>query len=204
MKKSIVLVGGGGHCKACIDVIELAGRFKIEGIVDSPEKLHRKVLGYEIIATDRDLPRLAKEFSSFLITVGLVRSPQKRNRIYSKLKSLQVNLPTITSPRAHVSKHACLGKGSIIMHDVIVNAGARVGNNCILNTRALVEHDAVIGDGTHISTSTVVNGNALIGANSFIGSNATVIDGVRLSDNYFFKAGSLIRCNDDGQVIGGY
>ena len=47
MSKQIILVGGGGHCKACIDVIEYEGNYKIAGIVDIPEKLHQKILGYE-------------------------------------------------------------------------------------------------------------------------------------------------------------
>ena len=36
-KKSIVLIGGGGHCKACIDVIEVEGKYNIIGIIDVPE-----------------------------------------------------------------------------------------------------------------------------------------------------------------------
>ena len=32
--KDIVLIGGGGHCKAVIDVVEQEGRFNIIGIID--------------------------------------------------------------------------------------------------------------------------------------------------------------------------
>ena len=39
MKKELVLIGGGGHCKACIDVIHTCRAFDIWGIVDRPEKL---------------------------------------------------------------------------------------------------------------------------------------------------------------------
>ena len=70
MKEKIILIGGG-HCKSCIDVIEQAGTFQIAGIVDVPEKLHHKILGYEIIATDDELPRLASEYENFLITLRL-------------------------------------------------------------------------------------------------------------------------------------
>jgi len=37
--KEIILIGGGGHCRSVIDVIEQEGRFKIVGIVDRPELL---------------------------------------------------------------------------------------------------------------------------------------------------------------------
>ena len=41
----IILIGGGGHCKSVIDVIEQEGKFKIAGIVDKPDLLGSKVLG---------------------------------------------------------------------------------------------------------------------------------------------------------------
>ena len=45
--EEIMLIGGWWHCKSCIDVIEAEDKFKIIGIVDTKEKLHQKVLGYE-------------------------------------------------------------------------------------------------------------------------------------------------------------
>ena len=33
--KEIILIGGGGHCKSVIDVIECDGSFKIAGILIS-------------------------------------------------------------------------------------------------------------------------------------------------------------------------
>ena len=38
-KKPIILIGGGGHCKSMIEVIESAGKFQIIGIVDVAEKV---------------------------------------------------------------------------------------------------------------------------------------------------------------------
>ena len=38
----IVLIGGGGHCKSVIDVIEQENKFEIAGIIDKPELLNSK------------------------------------------------------------------------------------------------------------------------------------------------------------------
>ena len=84
--QNLILVGGGGHCKSCIDVIEQKEKYRIAGIVDLSEKLHQKILGYEIIATDNDLPRLVNEYENFLITLGQIKSPEKRIRIFQALK----------------------------------------------------------------------------------------------------------------------
>ena len=88
MKEKIILIGGGGHCKSCIDVIEQEGRFDIEGIVDLKEKIGNKVLGYDIIGTDDDLPRITKEYKNFLITIGQIRTPDFRIWMFKKLKEL--------------------------------------------------------------------------------------------------------------------
>ena len=70
MREKIILIGGGGHCKSFIDVIEQEGKYQIAGIVDVREKIHQKILGYEIVGTDKDLPLMAKQYSSFLITIA--------------------------------------------------------------------------------------------------------------------------------------
>ncbi len=55
MKHPIILIGGGGHCKSCIDVIESEGKFQIKGIIDLPSELGNKVLGYPVIGNDDDI-----------------------------------------------------------------------------------------------------------------------------------------------------
>jgi len=32
--KSLLLIGGGGHCRSCIDFIEEEGKYQIAGIVN--------------------------------------------------------------------------------------------------------------------------------------------------------------------------
>jgi len=50
--KKIILIGGGGHCKSVIDVIEQEAKFEITGIVDKPKLLGSKVLGYPVIGSN--------------------------------------------------------------------------------------------------------------------------------------------------------
>jgi len=198
----IILLGAGGHCHSCIDVIEQEGVYEIAGIVDRPGTLRdNTILGYSLLGSDDDLPEIRKEIDYALITVGQIGSASVRIKLYNLLKEMGFALPVIISPFAHVSRFANIGGGTIVMHQTMVNAGARVGVNCILNTRCLIEHDAIIGDHTHISTSAVINGNAAIGSRCFLGSNATVVNGAVLPDDYFFRAGRLIISENDGHSI---
>lgn len=199
---AIILIGGGGHCRACIDVIEASGKFRIAGIVEKKGKdKDPPVLGYPVIGYDSELLLFRKEFDHALITVGQTGTPAARRKIFNDLKVLNFILPVIISPLAYVSKYAAINEGTIVMHHVIVNAGAKIGTNCILNTKSLVEHDVTVGDHTHISTAAVVNGDAMVGSGCFIGSNTTVVHGARLPDDYFFKAGTLVINEKNGRPM---
>jgi sugar O-acyltransferase (sialic acid O-acetyltransferase NeuD family) len=168
----IILIGAGGHCKACIDVIEQEGRFRIAGLVDVQEKLHEKVYDYEVMATYEDLPRLVDEFRFFLLTLGQMRSLENRIHLFDSLTEMGAQFPVIVSPLAYVSKHASIGKGTIVMHRALVNAGAHVGMNCIINCNAIVGHDAAVSDHCHIAMGAVVSWETKIQIGTFFESNS--------------------------------
>ena len=188
-KEKILLIGGGGHCKSVIDVIELENKYKITGVIDKKELISQKVLGIEVIGSDEDLEKLFETYKYAIVTVGQIKSNTLRVKLFDKLISIGYQLPVIKSPLSYVSKHAKIDSGTVIMHHAVVNAGASVGKNCIINTKALVEHDAVIEDSCHISTATVINGGVIVKKNSFVGSNATTKEYIQISG--FIKAGDL-------------
>src|SRR5437016_3781656 len=128
---SILLLGAGGHARACIDVIEQEGRFSVAGLLGLPAQLGTRVLGYRVLGTDADLPLLVREHRHALIAVGQIKTPEHRIRLYDLAQSHTYALPVIVSPHAHVSRHASLAAGTIVMHGAVVNAGAVVGHNCI-------------------------------------------------------------------------
>ena len=191
--KDIILIGGGGHCKAVIDIIEQEDLFNIIGIIDKPEFLGKSVLGYPVIGNDSELNNLVKRCKNVLITIGQIRNSLPRINLFDTVLKLGFTLPSVISPRAYVSQYASIGKGSVIMHDVVVNAGAKIGDNCIINTKSIVEHGSSIGNHCHISTNAVINGDVVVGNGSFIGSGAISKEGVRIGDNCFAKAGSVIK-----------
>ena len=189
--KSLLLIGGGGHCHSCIDVIEATEIYQIKGLVQ-PKLSSELILGYPIIGSDDDLPKLLKDVKSALITVGQIKNSEIRIRLFDLLKQLGAELPVIISPRAYCSKHAVLGEGLIVMHGAIITASACIGNNCIVNSQALVEHDVEIDDHCHISTGARVNGNVTIGKGSFIGSGAIVREGIKVGENVIIGAGQVV------------
>ncbi len=197
IKNKLILIGGGGHCKSCIDVIEQENKYEIIGILDKEESIGTTVLGYKVIGTDAKIAELNNKECSFLITIGQIKSPALRETLYLKLENLNAEIATIVSPSAYVSKHAEIRKGNIIMNGSIINAGVKIYENNILNTGCLIEHDVQIGNHCHISTMSVLNGGCKIGNKVFIGSNVTISNQVQICNNVIVGAGTVILKNID-------
>lgn len=192
MTRKILLIGGGGHCRAAIDVIEATGRYSILGLVEPNLKGSSSVLGYPVIGIDEDLSELLQETKFAIVTVGQIKQANIRQTLFEKLKALDAIIPVIISPRAYVSPHAVLGDGTMVMHGAVINANAQVGMNNIINSLALIEHDVQIGDHCHISTGARLNGGVKIGDRCFIGSGAVVHHNVRIGTGSIVGAGCVV------------
>lgn len=190
MNKPLILVGGGGHCKSVIDMAESAG-YTILEILDRPEEVGKRVLGYEVIGEDADIAKYADK-AEFVVTVGQIKAPALRVKLHQMLEEAGCKLATIIAPTAHVSKYATIGEGSVVMHQAVVNVDARVGNGCIINTFANIEHDVAIGNHCHISTGAMVNGETVIGERSFIGSQSVIANCIHICPDTIIGAGSVV------------
>jgi len=191
MREKILLVGGGGHCRAVIDVIEQEAKYEIAGIIDKRELIGSKIFGYEIIGCDDDLVELYSNYSNALVTVGQIKSNVVRVKLLNRLKDIGYTLPIIISPLAYISKYAKIAEGTVVMHQALVNANANIGSNCIINTKALIEHDAVVMNNCHISTGAIINGGVVVKSNSFVGSNTTSKEYIEIDG--FIKAGGVVK-----------
>jgi sugar O-acyltransferase (sialic acid O-acetyltransferase NeuD family) len=191
----LLLLGAGGHARACIDVIELEGHFTIAGLVGTDSEVGSNVLGYPVLGDDADLTRLLGRYPAALVAVGQIKSPAIRMRLFDQAIAAGVELPVVVSPRAVVSHHATVGAGTIVMHGAVVNAAAAVGRNCIVNSLALVEHDAVVGDHCHVATGARLNSGVRVGTGSFIGSGTVIRQTVTIGDECVVGMGEVVRTN---------
>ena len=200
--KPLILIGGGGHCKSVIEAAESIGR-EIMGILDLPEYIGSNCLGYKIIGNDDDIPKYVDD-CEFIITLGFIKNPMPRIRLHRLVEKSGGKFATIIASTAHVSKHAEIGDGSVILHHATVNAGAKIGHGCIINTAANIEHDVTVGDYCHVSTGAMVNGNCQIGNSCFIGSGVVVVNGISIVNECIVGAGSLVSRNIEmsGTYIG--
>lgn len=192
MSRGLLLVGAGGHARSCIEVIESAG-WRIFGLVDRDiGAVGRDVLGYPVLGSDTELLKLARDSNGVLITVGQIGRPKVRVELYEAFVRNDIELALVFASTARVSRHASVGRGSVVMHQAVINASARVGVNCIVNTGAIVEHDVEVGDHCHIAIGAVIGGDVRIGSGSFVGAGAIISHGVSIGSGSIIGAGCVV------------
>jgi len=188
MSTSIALLGGGGHARACDDILQmlgysitLGGEAALGTIVQDTREL-----------TDEDWDSLCANHDLFILGVGQIHTPDIRKQIVKEVESRAGEFMTLISPKATVSRSARLGEAVFVGHHAVINTYAKVGDYAILNTGCVLEHDTVVGAFCHISTGAVINGGAKIGHGVFVGSNAVVLQEVTICDEALIGAGSVV------------
>ena len=78
----LLLIGGGGHCRSCIDVIESSEEYEIVGVVERANGPTADVLGYPVVGSDEDVGVLLAKWGTALVTVGQITSPEMRIRLF--------------------------------------------------------------------------------------------------------------------------
>lgn len=198
----IVILGGGGHAKMCIDILRQMAGFEIVGILDAKFP-SEPVLGVPFIAgdSDDDLARARRETPYAVNAVGAVRSHADRQTFYSRLKNAGFLLPNLIHPKAIVEPSALLGEGNQIMAGAVVGSAARIGNNSIINSGAVVSHDCSIGDNVHVAPGAILAGGVRIGHGSLIGMGVTVYLGVRIGHGVTVNNGISVNGDVDDHAI---
>lgn len=196
MKRKLLLIGGGGHCKSIIDSLDSYTIYEEISIIDKSVLTGTMVGNRKVIGTDDDLVRLKSSgYTDGFVSVGSIGNPSIRIKLTKRIRKLGFHIPNIVDSSSHVSPSCKLGEGIYIGKAANINAGCFIGDGAIINTGAIVEHECKVGPFVHIAPGAVVCGNTTIGENTHIGANATVLQGVRVGDNVMVAAGSVITKN---------
>ena len=192
-KKSLILVGGGGHAKVVIDAIKKSGNFDIYGIADPFLKPGISVMGVPVIGSDKKLKGLLKKgISKACISIGSVGDCERRIAVFRKLKKMGYKFPAIIHPSAVIGNNVRIGEGSFVASGAVINPGTRIGRNAIINTRSSIDHDCEIGNFVHIAPGCVLSGSIRIGEGTHIGTGARIVNNINIGRNCFVAAGSIV------------
>lgn len=190
MKRKLLLIGGGGHCRSVLDSILSEGLIHEIGIVDFNDC---EWMGVETVGTDDDLPALREQgWTDAFVTVGSIGDTSLRRKLYRMIKDLGFEIPVIVDPTAVIAGGVSIGEGSFIGKRVVINPETSIEECCIINSGAVIEHDCSIDAFTHISPGCVLCGGVTVGADSHIGAGTAVIQQVDIGSNVLVGAGSVV------------
>ncbi len=192
----LVIFGAGGHAKVVAD-IALKNGFEIEGFLDDNASVS-SVIGYPILGKIDDC---VKYQDSCVFAMGIGNNAV-RKKIFDKYPDLEY--PTMIHPTASIGIETKIGKGTVVMPFVIVNACAQVGDFSILNSASVIEHDCKIGDYTLIAPHATICGTVKIGDFVWMGAGSVVNQTVKICDEATIGSGAVVikDITESGTYIG--
>lgn len=195
----VVIVGNGGHARACVDAWDPSPELAPAGYVGPAEA---DVLGLPYLGDDTDLAALVGTgLDRAFVALG---SGRVRSAVTDLCLAAGLELVTVIAPSAQVGATASVGIGSIVLHKAVLGANVSVGRGSIINTGATVDHDCVIGDFVHIAPGVNLAGTVTVGDGAMVGIGASVVPGIRIGAGATVGAGAVVIHDiPDGQTVVG-
>ena len=190
--EEILIVGGGGHAKVVISILQKLGRYRIVGYTDLVNK--GSVSSVPFLGSDGELTLFIAGRKRFpaVLAVGQVGLGRMRRELFARLESLELCFPSIISPDAIVNNEVVFGEGAVVMAGAVINTGASIGQGAIVNTNCTIEHDSALADWVHVGPGATICGGVKIGQFSMIGAGATVIEGMEIAADCIVGAGATV------------
>lgn len=192
MSSSVIVLGGGGHAKAVINALLMAG-IPVKGFITPDiEDQCNDILNVKRLGTDDFLRFIDPSEVKLVNGIGSVGRPGIRKKIFDSYRRLGFSFENVVHPSVILPAHIRLQEGVQLMAGVIAQPGCQIGSNTIVNTRSILEHDCLIGENVHISPGAVICGEVRVENNVHIGAGATVIQGIHIGENSIVGAGSVV------------
>ena len=200
--QNVVIFGASGHGSVVLDCIEKQGKYKVIGFIDSFKKKGININGYTVLGSEVDLPYLMEKynFSAGIIAIG---DNWSRKLVVDRILKIAPNFDYISAvhPKAEIGKNVDIGKGTVLMAGVIVNANSVIGDFCILNTNASLDHDGRMENYSSFAPKSCAGGNFRLGKFSAICLGSNIIDNITILEHSVIGAGSLVVGNIEGHIL---
>lgn len=198
----IVVYGGGGHSRQCLEIIAQNAHLEAVGIIDTLLPAGTRVLDVPVIGHDKQAlaDLYARGVRHAVNAVASINNPRLRGTLHQMLKRIGFAIPNLVHVQASVSPSAVLGEGIQIMAGTVVGPCVRIGDSCIVNSGAIVSHDCVLANNAHVAPGAILAGSVRVGENSLIGMGVTVYMNVTIGDNCVIRNGERVFSDVAGQA----
>lgn len=183
---ALYLLGGGGHAKVLLSIVELIEYNKIIILDDDEKKVGKSISGYPI-------QKMSKYYDKFIKAVVSVGNNKTRKEIVKRFPKAQWT--TLIHPHSYVHSSVEIGKGSVICAGVVIQPDVRIGEHVIVNTGATIDHDNRIQDFVHIAPGVHTAGKVTINEGTFLGIGSSVVPCKTIGAWSTIGAGAVVICD---------
>lgn len=185
--KDLIIVCAGGFGREVYYMAKQIGKWNIKGFIDDNiHALDGVNIALPIIGTIKDWEPSENE----VFALG-VSSPKTKERIVEIMKAKGAKFETIITPYARVIETAEVGEGCVISGSV--GDCVKLGN--FVNIMgSMIGQDSTIDDySTTTGFTNIVS--AHLGKRVFVGSHAVVLNGLKVGNDAYVCAGSIVLSN---------
>lgn len=174
-ERSLIVYGGGGHGKALIDLLRVAGKYDIVGVIDDGMPVGSLVMGVAVLGGGEQLAALRRQGVALAVNaVGGIGSAAVRVRVFERLQQAGFTCPPVVHPTAFIEASASLSPGVQVFPLAYVGSEVQVGFGSIVNSGAIVSHDCRIAAYANISPGAILAGGVQVGERALVGMGATL------------------------------
>lgn len=208
--KKIVIIGGKGTAVVIAEhiydaVSRYGADYEILGFAfDEPEL--REINGWPVLCGTRQAYTKFKEDKEVGFIFALYRSDiiKERATLRDSYGIPKERFFTFIHPSVFVAKSACVGNGSIILANSVINSNSILGDFTYLMANVLVGHDTTLGESNFVAAHCCIGSNLKIGSYNFFGLNSNYKNFIRIGDNNIVGMGTnlLSDLSDNSVAVG--
>jgi UDP-perosamine 4-acetyltransferase len=195
-KEDLILLGGKGGAKMCIDAIRSTNKFKIIGIIDDALIPGSKVMDIEVLGGENELHLLFKNgYKNLVVTYSILNDLSKRYLKIEQYQKIGFSFPNIIHEKAVIESSSRIGNGNIILANSIIGSEAIVGDFNYINTASIICHESLIGNNNHFAPNSVIAGRVKVGDSNLFGMCTTTYFDICIGSNNILNNG--VSLNND-------
>lgn len=188
MRKSLLVLGCGGHGRVVADAASDCGYEEIAFLDDSPQA-ESFSSPFPLLGPIPMAGQLLRKWPQAIAAVG---NNTIRQELFLLLVDLGFQVPSIIHPASVISRRAQIDDGVFVAPAAVINIGAKVANAAIINTGARIDHDCVIGAASHIAPGVTLSGSVTVGSKVWLGTGCSVRQGITIGDDAIVGVGAAV------------
>jgi sugar O-acyltransferase (sialic acid O-acetyltransferase NeuD family) len=192
MNKKILIIGGGGHAKVLLEILQQLNcdvHSVVAPHIDKKSGLFKDLKHH---VSDDEVLNYSTDQVVLVNGIGSLPGNTARKSIFKKFSNIGYEFLTVVSDSAIVSSSVTLGMGVQILPGAIINSDTNIGDNSIINSGAIIEHDCNLGHNNHIAPGAVLSGGVVSGNFVHISTGAMIIQGINIGERAMVGAGATV------------